>query len=286
MIIKEVNTDLQKQFSKLKTQAPIDQYAVIDYSLVTAPQFSGHVDTAHKGEVFPRDTPHKEAPYTVPVIRPDPDVSRHVFLWVTDYLFQTAAYVYYEAGKFEFNVTQDKMPPGKYSLNTSSFLVESLLPNVSKKYPNLLMQVNANATAPPVINIGEDNVNVSLKADLDFFVTLPNKTLVYLFTLNSTISCSTLLSSDGMSLKWMTDSLSIVVALKRSAIGKIQMKPISEAVHALTSFFLIPWINEEGRKGFPLPTSPNIKLEKTVIKQGKGFIKLAADIKFTPSALL
>ncbi|XP_038070362.1 lipopolysaccharide-binding protein-like [Patiria miniata] len=284
MITREVNTDLQRQFSNLQTQAIIDQWAVIDYSFVTTPQFSGHVDTAHKGEVFLRDSPRKEAPYTVPVIPSDPDVSRHVFLWVTDYLFQTAANVYYEAGRFRFTVTQDNLPPGRYNLNTSSFLVSSTLPDVSQKYPNMLMQVNANATAPPAINFGEGQVNVSLKVDLDFFVTLPSKSLKYLFTLNSTISGSTLLSSDGRSIKWMTDSLRVAVALKRTAIGNIRMKPISEAVNALTSFYLIPWINDEGKKGFPLLDSPNIKLENTVLKQRKGFIKLAADIKFTSSA--
>ena len=53
--------------------------------------------------------PHAEAPFTVPVIPSDPDESRHMFLWITDYMLETAGYVYYKAGVLAYNATQDKV---------------------------------------------------------------------------------------------------------------------------------------------------------------------------------
>ncbi|XP_022098108.1 lipopolysaccharide-binding protein-like [Acanthaster planci] len=286
VVIREVNTDLARQFSTLKTEAAIDRYAVIDYSFVSRPEFSGHIDTAHKGEVFPRGKPRTEAPFNVPTIPADPDVSHHAFLWITDYLFETAGYVYYKAGRFAYNVTQDKLPKGPFSFNTSSEVMKRTLPEVCKKYPNMLLQVNAKATAPPVVRISEANFNVLLKVDLDFFVILPSKSLAYLFTLNATVNGSTLLSCNGTNLLWSSNSLDVDISLKKSAIGKIEVKPLSEAVHFLTNFFLLPWINKKGETGFPLPTNPNIKFQAPVIKQGKGFIKLGVNVHFTPSVLL
>ena len=49
----------------------------------------------------------------------------------------------------------------------------------------MLIQVDVNATAPPAVKISESHLNAFVKLDLDFLVTLPNKTLVYLFTLNT-----------------------------------------------------------------------------------------------------
>ena len=47
------------------------------------------------------------SPFTVPVIPADADASRHIFLWLTDYLFQTAGNVYYRAGRISARVNGD-----------------------------------------------------------------------------------------------------------------------------------------------------------------------------------
>ena len=70
--------------------------------------------------MFPRNKPHTEAPFTVPFIPPDADVSRHVFLYITDYFFETAGYVYYKAGMLKFTLTQDKVMAVKET-TTASF---------------------------------------------------------------------------------------------------------------------------------------------------------------------
>ncbi len=289
MIIKEVNVDLAKQLARMKIEAPIDKNAVIDYSLVAPPTFTGHIDTFHKGEVFAAGSPHTEAPFTVPVIPSDPDTSRQMFLWITDYMLETAGYVYYKAGLMAYNVTKDKLPPGfKYSLNTSQFAVELLLPQLNQKYPNMLMQVNVKATAPPTLNISQSQVNASVKLQIDVFVIMKNNSLTFAVALDVVVNGSASLgcieyTNDGSSLTWTVSQVKTDVTLKRSAIGKIDVEGLAIGVEFACNHMLVPWLNEEGKKGLPLPNGGNIKLQKPVIQQGMGFVKLGTDIVYIPS---
>ncbi|XP_072051985.1 uncharacterized protein [Amphiura filiformis] len=95
-ILKEVNDDLSKEVAKLKVVAKIDNIAEIDYSLVSPPNFQGAINMENKGEVFPigkRD----EAPFPVPLIPDDPDTSHMLEIWITEFLLESAGYVYYSA---------------------------------------------------------------------------------------------------------------------------------------------------------------------------------------------
>ncbi|XP_033626125.1 bactericidal permeability-increasing protein-like [Asterias rubens] len=290
MVMKEVNDDLEMQLAKIKVEAHFDKNAWVNYSLVAPPTFTGHIDTAHKGEVFPAGPgPHTEAPFTVPVIPSDPDESRHMFLWITDYMLETAGYVYYKAGVLAYNATQDKLPPGfKYKLNTDALAVELLLPQLNEKFPNMPMQVNVKAIAPPMVRFTQPQINASVNLQIDVFVINKDKSLTFAVSLGVVVHGSASLgcvenAAGGSSLTWTVKLRKTDVTLKRSAIGKIDTDGLAIGIEFACNAMLVPWINEAGKKGMPLPNAGNVKLQKPVIQQGQGFVKLGTDILFIPS---
>ena len=59
-----------------------------------------------QGEVFPIGK-RTEAPFPVPPMPDDPDTSRMLNILITQYLLETAGYVYYKVGFLQYNFTQD-----------------------------------------------------------------------------------------------------------------------------------------------------------------------------------
>ncbi|WP_411026651.1 hypothetical protein, partial [Salmonella sp. s54395] len=113
------------------------------------------------------------------------------FMWMTDFVANSAGYVLQNAGYFHYNVTQDKIPAGSdISLNTSQFALKFLIPQLSKLYPDMMMQLNLNMTQPPDVSISPDTVGSTVTGDVVAYVIQPNKTLTYLFTLAATMKVS------------------------------------------------------------------------------------------------
>ena len=54
---------------------------------------------------------------------------------------------------------------------------------VSKLFPNMLLQVNVNASSSPHAVMKPDALNGTAEMIADFFVQLPNKTLHYICTM-------------------------------------------------------------------------------------------------------
>ncbi|XP_072022258.1 bactericidal permeability-increasing protein-like [Amphiura filiformis] len=278
-----INTDLSKELAKLDLVAKIDDVAEIDYSLVSAPTFQGGINTANKGEVFPIGK-RQEAPFPVPPIPNDPDDSNMVEVWITQFLFQSAGYVYFKAGYLEYNLTQDKLPSGgQISLNTSSTFVKIALPQVSKMYPNLLMQVNVNASSSPDVRMKPNSINGSVVIDAVFFVQLPNKTLTNMFTVQLTTYVSASLGFKGHNITWNSTVIRVDVQLLESNIGDINMSLLKSALDIAVRILLIPMVNEEGSKGIPLPSIDDVIFENPVIKVNQGYFKLGLDVKYTGS---
>ena len=70
-----------------------------------------------------------EAPFTPPPLPSAIDTTKMLYLWFTDYIVETAGFVYTTAGALQYNVTPDMVPPSSpFKLNTDSF--KALIPEV------------------------------------------------------------------------------------------------------------------------------------------------------------
>ncbi len=71
-----------------------------------------------------------ELPLTPPTLPAPSKTDKMIYVWLTDYVGDTAGYIYQQAGLLAYNVTPDMVPSSSpIKLNTSSFKL--ILPQVS-----------------------------------------------------------------------------------------------------------------------------------------------------------
>ncbi|KAJ8041719.1 Bactericidal permeability-increasing protein [Holothuria leucospilota] len=284
MIVKEINGDLSEEVAKLKVVIPLKDVAEIDYSLVAAPIFDSSINTAHKGEVYAIGK-HTEAPLPIPAIPSDPDVSRMFYMWMTDYVANSAGYVLHNTGFLRYNVTQKDLPSGgKISLNTSEFPTSSFLPQVTKLYPGMMMKLILNTTAPPAIATNSDKVIATMQGDIAAYVIQSDQNLIYLFTLGVDLSLSVTFGVNQSNLIWNSTYESSDLTLVNSAVKGIQVDNLKTVLPLAMKFYLIPQLNEKGKTGVPLPNVKGYKFTNPSITQGQGFIKISTDLSHQPQA--
>ena len=81
-----------------------------------------------QGEFFSTDHP-VEAPYIPPPLPAVSENTSMLYMWLTDYMANTAGFVYLTAGKLNYVVTPDMVPPSlPIQLNTSYF--KDIIPQV------------------------------------------------------------------------------------------------------------------------------------------------------------
>ncbi|XP_041453976.1 bactericidal permeability-increasing protein-like [Lytechinus variegatus] len=281
-VVDEVNGSLEDELKTLQVIAPVEDIIEIDYSLVESPSFNGSINTAHKGEVYPLGN-KTECPLPVPQIPPDSDVSRMVFIWITEYLPNSAGYVLQNIGFLQYNVTPDNVPAEeKYLLNTSNFALDLLIPQINKMYPNMAMQINVNSTKAPVVKVASTGVQAVLVGDFTPYAILPNKTLAYLFTLSVTISSKVTVNFTSNNITWNISSFSTTMKAVHSAVGPFFTSALQLAVNTAIKAELVPKLNQLGAVGVPLPQLEGFNFTKPVVSLGEGFLKIGTDLTYTP----
>ena len=83
---------------------------------------------SHQGEFYSIAHP-VEAPFTPPPLPPIANTTKMIYFWLTDYIAESAGFVYTMAGALQYNITPDMIPSSfPFKLNTASF--KALIPEV------------------------------------------------------------------------------------------------------------------------------------------------------------
>lgn len=130
----------------------VDSTSEVDFALIQDPTFTTtYVETQHKvnsgslgyvcssvfyiplsyywqGEFY--DIAHpKEAPFTPPSLPAITENGSMLYMWLTDYMANSAGYVYQTAGVLHYTITPSMVPPSvPFQLNTFSF--KDIIPQV------------------------------------------------------------------------------------------------------------------------------------------------------------
>ena len=105
--VKSIDTQGNAALESLPVIVDIDKVSEIDFALLSPPSFtSTYVSTDHKGEFFNRNNP-KEAPFTPPPLPGVQATDKMLYVWLTDYLADTAGYVYQQAGILQYVMTPE-----------------------------------------------------------------------------------------------------------------------------------------------------------------------------------
>ncbi|KAM3921438.1 bactericidal permeability-increasing protein-like [Leptodactylus fuscus] len=270
---------LEPVLQTLPVTAKIDKVAAIDYSLTGPPPVTADcVDLQLKGEFF--EMSHRTPPpFSAPSLTLPVDHNLMLYFGVSDYLFNTAGFVYYSAGKLVFLVTDNMIPKDfNIRLNTSSFGV--LIPQLSKMYPDMLMKLQISSTSAPALDIKPGNVTISPKLDIQAFVILPNSSLAPAFLLNLTTTAVAKVSVNSGRIVGNLELSRVLMDLKHSDVGPFSVAILNAAVNYYLSHVLLPQVNQILNKGYPLPLLDNLQLTDVVLQPQQDFLLFGANVHY------
>ncbi|XP_045050817.2 lipopolysaccharide-binding protein-like [Desmodus rotundus] len=108
MIMQSTTSHLEPYLRTLPVILKIDQVAFIDYRLVRAPQVTSKgLDTSFKGKFFGLGGRHSPVPFNVPPIRLPQEHDLMIYFAVSEYVFNTASWVYHQAGHMNFTIRNE-----------------------------------------------------------------------------------------------------------------------------------------------------------------------------------
>ncbi|CAH2292162.1 bactericidal permeability-increasing [Pelobates cultripes] len=233
---------LEPILQTLPVTASIDNVAAIDYSLTGPPPVTAEcVDVQLKGEFF-NHVNRTAPPFSPPALSLPVDHSLMVYFGVSEYLFNTAGYVYQTAGRLVFTVTNNMIPKNfSIHLNTSSF--GTLIPQISKMYPNMLMKLYITSTSTPFLTMKPGNVTISPMTDIEAYAILPNRTLAPLFLLNVTTTALAKLGVNASRIVGHLEISRVQMALKHSDVGPFSVSLLNAAVNFYIAHIILPQVN-------------------------------------------
>ncbi|XP_048203423.1 lipopolysaccharide-binding protein-like [Perognathus longimembris pacificus] len=109
MVRKSAASNLNPYLQSLPVTTTIDQVSGIDYSLVENPQVTANnLNVFFKGEFFSQS--HRSpAPFEAPALTLPQQYERMVYFVVSEYVFNTASRVYYQAGLMKVTITNEHL---------------------------------------------------------------------------------------------------------------------------------------------------------------------------------
>ena len=281
-----INNQLNHAIETAPIIVKVDKWAQVDYALLQSPVYTNtSVATLHKGE-FESVSHPTEAPFSPPPLPPITDTSKMMYVWLTEYVVNTAGLVYHEAGFLAYNITPDKVPKGiPFQLNTSSFRL--LVPALYSKYPNMAMLLTVKTTKPPQMHIYPKSANLTGIGEVNVQVITPDKTVHSAFTMGLTVYMNAyawvhpngtkqVISANITLLKFTFDLVS-------SNIGNVSLSELNQAVQLLVSLFVIPVANVYGQRGLEIPLIDGISFENPSVSFGDGYALVSSDINYKPT---
>ena len=282
-VTEAINNQLNHALETAPVIVKVDKFAEINYALLQNPIYTpSSIVTLHKGE-FEAIAHPKDAPFSPPPLPPVNDTSQMMYIWLTEYVVNTAGLVYHESGFLAYNVTPDKVPKDiPIQLNTSSFIL--LIPELYKRYPNMAMLLVVKTLKPPQVHVYPSSANLTVVGEVNVEVILPNKTVQSAFIMGLTVDMNAyawvhpngtkqVISANITLLKFSFDIIS-------SNIGTISTGPVNKAVQFFVDLFVVPMANIYAKRGLEIPLVEGITFINPNIGFGKGYIQISSDINY------
>jgi len=281
----QVDTGLNNVLASFPVTYKLDSVSEIDYSLVANELFSsGYATISSKGEFYWQAHP-TEAPYAAGPMPDDVASPAMAQIYVSAYAPNTACWVYWQAGMFNFTVTANMVPPeSPITLNTSSW--QTIVPPLYKAYPNWLMAARMYATAAPTLTFSPSGIKGLAEADIAVFVVSPkNQSLIPVFTVNIT---ATLTGKAGINaggnITAQIVSFSPAYKIVSSQIGNFDPTALFSVLNFGINIAL-PYLNTLLSQGMPLPSVDGLKLVSPTVSFADDYMSIITNFAYPPPAL-
>lgn len=273
-------SDLNPQLKTLNVLAKVDQYAEIEYSMVSSPTVSNScIDFSLKGEFY-NIGKHQEPPFSPAAFSLPPQINNMLYIGVSAFTINSAAFVYNTAGALSLYITDDMIPQASpIRLNTRTF--GAFIPQVAKRFPGLMMKLLVKTVKNPVVTFEPNNVTVQATSTVTAYAIQPNTTLSPLFVLNLETSVSARVFVSGMRLAGAVTLNKMALTLGTSYVGEFQVRSLDNIFQVVLKVVVIPQLNVQLAKGYPLPTLGKMKLVNTELQVLKDYMLIGTDVQFT-----
>ncbi|KAK2979015.1 hypothetical protein RJ640_013649 [Escallonia rubra] len=192
-------------------------------------------------------------------------------------VFNSASAFYFDAEFMQWIVNK---VPEQSLLNTAGW--RFIVPQLYKKYPNADMDLNISLSAPPVIRISEQNIDVIVYADLVIDV-LDNDDAIPVVCISLVIRASGSVKISGNNLAGSVKLNDFSMQLKWSKIGNLRMYLIQPVIWTMIETVFLPYANSRLGKGFPLPIIRGFTLQNAEIICSNSRITVCSDVTFVES---
>ncbi|XP_044077876.1 bactericidal permeability-increasing protein-like isoform X2 [Siniperca chuatsi] len=278
-LVADAVSDLNSQLKTLNVVAQVDQYAEIEYSMVSSPTVSkSSIDLSLKGEFY-NIGKHQEPPFSPAAFSLTPEINM-LYIGVSVFTTNSAAFVYNKAGALSLYITDDMIPQGSpIRLNTRTF--GAFIPQIAKQFPGLMMKLLVKTVKNPAITFEPNNVTVQATSTVTAYAIQPNTTLSPLFVLNLETSVSAQVFVSGIRLAGAVTLNKMDLTLGTSYVGEFQVRPLNSILQMVLKVVVIPKVNVQLAKGYPLPTLGKMKLVNTQLQVLKDYMLIGTDVQFT-----
>ncbi|XP_030165479.1 bactericidal permeability-increasing protein isoform X3 [Lynx canadensis] len=279
VVTSSVSSKLQRYLETLPVTTRIDRVAGIDYSLVAPPTATtDSLDGQLKGEFFRWAHP-SPPPFAPPPLAFPSDHDRMVYLGISNYFFNTAGFVYQQAGVLNLTVTDNVIPKeSKFRLTTDVFGI--LIPQVAKMFPNMKVQLVFWASSPPHLTVHPEGLVLTPTLDAQAFAVLPNSSLAPLFVLRLSMNISVTVGATPDRLVGQLSLNRLLLELKHSDIGPFSVEVLQAVMNYVVPIAVIPKVNERLQEGVPLPMPSNVQLFNLVLQSHQNFLLFGADVRY------
>eukprot|EP01027_Heterolobosea_sp_BB2_P017975 GEZU01025392.1.p1 GENE.GEZU01025392.1~~GEZU01025392.1.p1 ORF type:complete len:489 (+),score=158.64 GEZU01025392.1:27-1493(+) len=254
IIQQTIDTTADQAIASLVLVQPTgDGVSEVDFTLCSEDFTTTYLSVGAKGEFYRIANP-TEAPFVPPAL-PDesPNNNNMAQLFLSDYVANSAAYVYYTAGELAYLVTPSDVPPtSPFQLNTTSF--RFLVPPLYQQFPNCAMQVDMYVVQTPISQFTSNGIDVNIVVDMEIQVIQPNGQIFNAFTLEADIAASGCIAVElpnGNPL--ITGSLqfsNFTMTLKQSNIGQFNAAILEEILTAVIKGGVLPYLNKYLQNGY------------------------------------
>ena len=285
-INKQLNHAIESQPVVIK----VDKWAEVNYALTQSPVYTNDsMATLHKGEFEALSHP-TEAPFSPPPLPPITDTAKMMYIWLSEYVVNTAGLVYHETGFLAYNITPDMVPKDvPIKLNTSSF--RKLIPALYSKYPNMGMLLTVKTTKPPQMQIYPKSANLTAIGEVNVQVITPNNTVpqsAFIMGLTVYMNAYAWVHPNGTKEQVISANITLLkftFDVISSNIGDISLAELNQAVQLLVNLAVIPLANVYGQKGLEIPLVDGLSFVNPSVSFGEGYVLISSDAHYNPTII-
>eukprot|EP00731_Ephydatia_muelleri_P024609 Em0016g880a len=266
--------------------ATLDNVSEINYAILKAPSFRPtYVESFHKGEILSIKTP-VEAPITPPPTPALFNASRMLYIWLTDYIFNSGGFVYHTSGVLQYTITPDMIPPG-FPIKLNTLYFRHLFPQFYNKYPEMGIVLELNTTKPPLVCIIPTSANITIYSAVNVNAIGYNgsRVLAFVLGMKTMVDLKPALRSQGSRHFIYADleNFETQLSLLYNTIGEFNMKAVQQFINFAIDTTIFPEASSYFNRGIPLPVPSAMMFIGPQMTLGEGYFVIATDFKYKPT---